>query len=198
MLPAVKQPAHPFSGPLTSHSPGANASTGAIAPPRCRTPWPLRLTARHEDSAAIREIVASTGFFSNAEIDVAVELIDDRLAKGDKSDYHFLFADDPVSGGAVGYACYGEIACTVGSYDLYWIAVHNSQRGGGLGRTLMLEAERLIAARGGRRVYVETSSREQYEPTRQFYLKCVYRVDAVLEDFYAPGDGKVILVKALA
>jgi hypothetical protein len=46
-------------------------------------------------------------------------------------------------------------------------------------------------------VYVETSSRDQYEPTRRFYLKCGYRVDAVLEDFYAPGDGKVIFVKAL-
>jgi hypothetical protein len=50
---------------------------------------------------------------------------------------------------------------------------------------------------GGRRIYIETSSRAQYEPTRGFYLKCGYRQETILEDFYAPGDGKVIYVKAL-
>jgi GNAT superfamily N-acetyltransferase len=139
--------------------------------------------------------VTSTGFFSNAEIEIAVELIEDRIAKGERSDYKFLFTD--VDDQPIGYACYGEIAGTVGSYDLYWIVVHNEHRGKRIGRQLMNETERLIAARGGRRVYVETSSREQYEPTRQFYLKCGYAIDATLRDFYSPGDGKVILSKSL-
>jgi D-alanine-D-alanine ligase len=189
---------------MTSHIPTPHPLAYA-SPQREReshiaaAPWALRTSVRPADSAAVRAIVASTGFFSDAEIDVAVELIDDRLAKGPKSDYHFMFADQKGADGgpAIGYACYGEIACTVGSYDLYWIAVHNDHRGGGLGRKLMDEAERDIAQRGGRRVYVETSSRAQYEPTRAFYLKCGYHVDATLEDFYAPGDGKVILVKAM-
>jgi D-alanine-D-alanine ligase len=155
----------------------------------------LRSDVRPADVAAVRAIVRSTGFFTPAEIDVAVELVEDRLKRGQASDYKFLFAD--ADGRTIGYACYGEIACTVGSYDLYWIAVENAVRGGGLGRLLMQEAERRIAASGGRRVYVETSSRDQYEPTRQFYLHCGYRVDAVLNDFYAPGDGKAILVKPL-
>ena len=54
-----------------------------------------------------------------------------------------------------------------------------------------------MAARGARRVYVDTSSRSQYEPTRAFYLACGYAREAFLADFYAPGDGKVIFVKAL-
>ena len=61
----------------------------------------------------------------------------------------------------------------------------------------MAAAETHIAARGGRRVYVETSSRAQYEPTRAFYLRCGYRVEATLADFYATGDSKVILIKVL-
>jgi hypothetical protein len=44
---------------------------------------------------------------------------------------------------------------------------------------------------------VETSSRPLYEPTRRFYLACGYRLEAQLEDFYAPGDGKVIFLKVL-
>lgn len=156
----------------------------------------IRDAVRPADGATVRAIVASTGYFAPAEIDVAAELIDDRIAKGERSDYHFIFAER--DGRTIGYACYGEIACTVGSYDLYWIAVHDEHRGGGVGRLLLHEAERRIAARGGRRIYVETSSRPQYEPTRRFYLKCGYKVEATLEDFYARGDGKVILVKAVA
>jgi ribosomal protein S18 acetylase RimI-like enzyme len=156
----------------------------------------FRTAAHQSDIERVREIVASTGFFSDAEIDVAVELIEDCVQKGaGGSDYRFVFADQHDA--TVGYACYGPIACTVGSFDLYWIVVHNDHRGHGLGVQLMRECERMIAAEGGRRIYVETSSRPQYEPTRKFYEKCGYRVEAVLEDFYAPGDGKVILVKTV-
>jgi ribosomal protein S18 acetylase RimI-like enzyme len=83
------------------------------------------------------------------------------------------------------------------SFDLYWIAVHPSGQGRGCGRSLLKAAEQLMAAKGASRIYVETSSRPQYEPTRRFYKACGYREEAFLEDFYAPQDGKIIFVKAL-
>lgn len=147
------------------------------------------------DRVAVREIVASTGFFFDHEIDVAVELVDDRLHRGDASDYQFLFAED--ESGVIGYVCFGPIACTAGSFDLYWIAVHQTHRGRGVGIELLRRTEHLIASRGGRRVYIETSSREQYLSTRKFYERCGYVAEAELRDFYAPGDGKVIYVRAL-
>lgn len=159
----------------------------------------LRTIARESDSHAVRIIVASTGFFSAEEIDIAVELIDDRIAQGDASHYQFIFADD-AGGEPVGYACFGRISGTLASFDLYWIAVRNDQRGSGVGRLLMQESERLIAqtAKGAHaRVYVETSSRAQYEPTRQFYLRNGYTIVNTLEEFYAPGDDKVTLLKVL-
>ena len=156
----------------------------------------LREQVTAADQAAVREIVASTGFFHDAEVDVAAELVHERLLKGDASGYFFLFAE--IDGQPAGYACYGPIACTIGSYDLYWIAVHNRYRQRGLGRTLLLATERKIAEARGRRIYVETSSREQYQPTRDFYEHFDYRVEAVLPDFYAPGDGKVIYSKVVA
>lgn len=162
------------------------------APTDCR----FRYEVEPADRERVRAIVASTGFFSPAEIEVAVELVDDCLAEGPAgSGYWFVFAE--VAGKTVGYASYGPIAATECSYDLYWIAVDDACRGSGLGRRLMDEAERLILAAGGHRVYVETSSRPQYLPTRAFYERCGYSQDALLEDFYAPGDGKVILVKAI-
>lgn len=162
------------------------------APPACR----FRYEVAPADRDRVGAIVASSGFFSPAETAVAVELVDECLSKGPAaSGYWFVFAE--ADGRTLGYACYGHIAATECSYDLYWIAVDEACRGQGLGRRLMDEAERLILAAGGHRVYVETSSRPQYLSTRTFYQRCGYRQDALIEDFYAPGDGKVILVKAI-
>jgi ribosomal protein S18 acetylase RimI-like enzyme len=174
------------------------------------TPAPritFRDTPRPADSAAIRGIVASTGFFHDYEVDVAVELIDERLNRGLISEYHFIFADDADTGGLIGYSCFGPIACTVGSFDLYWIAVHNDRRGRGLGARIMTEAERAMAAgllgpdgkpvAPARRIYIETSSKPQYQPTRDFYIRCGYREEARFEGFYAPGDDKIVYVRAL-
>jgi ribosomal protein S18 acetylase RimI-like enzyme len=157
----------------------------------------MRDTPRITDAAAIRAMVETTGFFRSDEADVAQELIEDRIKRADDSDYLFVLADD-ADGSLVGYACYGEIACTVGSYDLYWIVVDPRQQGRGLGRALVHEVERQIAAVQGRRIYIETSSLEKYAPTRAFYLACGYTEAARLPDFYTPGDAKVIYVKDLA
>jgi ribosomal protein S18 acetylase RimI-like enzyme len=133
--------------------------------------------------------------FYDYEIDVAVELVDERLKRGPASGYFFAFTE--VDGRVAGYSCYGPIACTVHSYDLFWIAVHKDFQGQGLGRLLLEESERLIAAAGGHRIYVETSSRDQYLPTRTFYEHCRYRREATLEDFYGPSDAKVVYVKVV-
>lgn len=148
------------------------------------------------DRLVVRSIVESTGFFNPAEVDIAVELVDEHLAKGAAaSGYWFVFADRGSR--TVGYSCYGPIAGTRESYDLFWIAVDRSCQSAGIGRLLLRESERRIGEQGGRRIYVETSSREQYVPTRAFYQRCGYLREAVLSDFYAPGDSKVIYVKVI-
>lgn len=158
-------------------------------------PVSFRYQVLPEDRQHVREIVESTGFFSAAEVDVAVELVDERLAKGEASGYCFVFAE--LDGRTVGYSCYGPIPATAASYDLYWIAVDRDCQGRKYGRILLEESERLIRAAGGQRVYLDTSSRPQYQPTRAFYEHFQFRCEAVLEDFYAPNDGKVIYVKVL-
>jgi ribosomal protein S18 acetylase RimI-like enzyme len=159
----------------------------------------MSLSERHEvstaDSAAVGELVRATGFFSEEEIAIAVELVDERLAKGDASEYFFVLVDDAE--GLLGYTCFGPVPATQASYDMYWIAVHPRAQGRGVGRRLVEATERAIAARGGRRVWVETSGREQYVPTRAFYQATGYAVAAVLEDFYAPGESKYIFAKSV-
>jgi GNAT superfamily N-acetyltransferase len=155
----------------------------------------FRTSVTEKDLETVRRIADSTGFFYAEEIDTAVELVEDRLAKGPRCGYHFLFAEQ--DGQTVGYASYGPIACTKESYDLYWLVVSGEFRGKGLGSQLLEQSEEAIAALGGTRVYIETSARPLYVPTRAFYLARGYTQIAELEDFYAPGDAKAMYLKVL-
>jgi GNAT superfamily N-acetyltransferase len=154
-----------------------------------------RRKVRRADREAVGQLVGATGFFSKEECAIAVELLDERLARGEASGYFFLFAEEEER--FLGYTCFGPIPGTAHSFDLYWIAVDPHAQGQGLGGKLLAESERLMTEQGARRVYAETSSRPQYRPTQAFYLSCGYVQEAFLADFYAPDDGKVIFVKAL-
>jgi len=155
----------------------------------------LRYDVVETDVIRVREIVDSTGFFHPPEVDVAVELVEERLRRGDASGYFFAFVE--LEGVAIGYSCYGPIACTASSYDVYWIAVHRDEQKNGIGRWLMTLTEQLIRSREGRRIYVETSGRLDYLPTRSFYERCEYVKAAELPEFYGDGDSKVIYLKVL-
>ena len=147
------------------------------------------------DLDAISRIIESSGFFSTAEIDLACELAKEKLSSGNASSYQFLFGED---GDLVwGYTCFGLIPATAASYDLYWIAVDDHLRARGLGNQLLRQTENIICKWGGKHIYAETSSRDQYQTTHRFYEGCGYIKEAFLEDFYAEGDGKIIYSKRL-
>jgi ribosomal protein S18 acetylase RimI-like enzyme len=170
----------------------APLTSGVAAAP---APMRLRDIPTDADRRAVRELAASTGFFSDGEIAVAVELVEARLSQGLASGYRFIFAE---RGGVLdGYVCFGPIPLTRSSYDLYWIAVRPAAQRTGLGRRLMDLAEAATSELGGTAMYVETSTRAQYSPTRAFYQRLGYRLAAELPDFYGPGDGQAIFTKPL-
>jgi D-alanine-D-alanine ligase len=154
-----------------------------------------RTDVRPSDKDDVRQLVKSSGFFSLEEIDIAVELVEEHLSKGLQSGYHFVFAER--SGHVIGYTCFGPVPATMSSYDIYWLAVHTGLRRLGVGKSLIAHAEELIKKQGGRHIYIETSSRDQYATTREFHRTCGYREEAVLKGYYAPGEDKVIYVKVL-
>jgi len=148
-----------------------------------------------DDRHHVQRLIESTNFFSRDEIDVAEELVKERLEKGDRSGYFFVLVRH--CGRLIGYGAYGPIPCSVSSYDLYWIAVDPDFQGQGLGRRISNEIERLVRQSGGTRLYAETSGRPLYAPTRKFYQSCGYRAESVLKDFYDTGDDKVTFGKVL-
>jgi ribosomal protein S18 acetylase RimI-like enzyme len=146
------------------------------------------------DRPAVAEIILSVGNFNNAEIDCALELIDIYLRDQTQKDYRIVVAEWR-DGRIAGYACWGPIPLTVGSYDLYWIATHPVFHGHGSGRALMSHVEDRVREDGGRLLVLETSSKESYRNTVLFYRQLNYQEELRIHDFYDVGDDKVVLVK---
>jgi D-alanine-D-alanine ligase len=176
---------------------GDRVETSSPPEPARRSPPNLALRELcPADRPALETLLRETGFFNPEELTMALELVDDRLAQGPESHYKFLVGE--VTGEVAGYACWGAIPGTLHSADLYWIAVAPQHQGRGAGAALLAAAEQQAAAAGRTRVYVETSTRPQYDPTRAFYRARGYRLAAELPDYYAPGDGKAVFVREVA
>lgn len=145
--------------------------------------------------AAVRSLLERTNVFRPAEIDVALEVLDSYFDHPGR-DYTAVGAFTH-GGDLLGYVCYGPTPCTLGTWDLYWIAVVPEQHGRGTGTLLLSEVERRLALVDARLVIIETSSQPAYAPTRRFYQARGYVEVARVPDFYAPGDDRVIFAKRI-
>ena len=147
------------------------------------------------DKTALMRILKNTPEFKSFEVVVAEELIDSYLSDPEKPEYNILIAEDDVE--LAGYICYGETPCTVGTWDIYWVAVAREKRNRGIGKALSEAAETAVKKARGRMIFIETSSTPLYENTRSFYLGRGYELIARIPDFYMPGDDKLIMRKKL-
>jgi GNAT superfamily N-acetyltransferase len=148
------------------------------------------------DRKSIEAILRSTDYFYEFEIETALEIADETLAKGiDKSGYSWMKITD--DDGLVAFANYGKNAFSTHSWDLYWIAVHQNSRNKKLGSVLLKAIEDDIRESGGKILWIETSGRPLYASTESFYVRNGYTLKASLTDFYGPGDPKQIYSKVL-
>ncbi len=147
------------------------------------------------DRDAIVQLVRDTKFFRDDEVDVAAEVLDDALKSGPSGHYQSFTAE--LGGRTVGWVCHGPTPCTVGTYDIYWLAVSPESQGHGVGRHLMRFAEDQIRAAGGRLAVVETAGRAIYDATRAFYQRIGYFEASRLPEFYAENDDKIVYLKKL-
>lgn len=139
-----------------------------------------------DDREALLDILQRTPNFRPDEVLVAIELIDDSIARPEVSGYHTLVCD--CDGRVSGYVCYGPTPMTDHTFDLYWIVVDASIHGRGLGRALWEACREQVLARGGRLIRVETSSTELYGATKAFYAAIGLELLAKVPDFYRDGD----------
>ena len=146
--------------------------------------------ARASDRTRIESLTRAVGLFRDDEVPVALEVFD-AAAAGDAS-YTAVVAE--LGGRAVGWVCWGQTPCTLGTYDMYWLAVDPACHGAGIGTELVAEMERRLVGLA-RLIVVETAGRSDYAGTRAFYEARGYRRTATIPDFYAPDDDQVVYVK---
>jgi len=148
------------------------------------------------DREPVLAVLRSDGTFQIDEVDVAMELVDDVIARPDV-DYSALVCEDAAAGRVLGYVCYGFTPMTTGTYDLYWIATHREARGRGVATRLVQAMEQKLGAAGARIVRIETSQSEAYGAARSFYARLGYAEVGRIRDFYKPGDDLITFAKSL-
>ena len=170
---------------------------------------PLLFTSALSPRPIYRQLVESSTFFSEEEVEIALELYDSINKAGDSSGYYYLGAclteannatDEQAhhcSDRLAGFSIFGPTPQTISTFDLYWIVVDNDLRGAGIGRNILDKTEQLAYQCGARKLYAETSGRAQYAPTQHFYERNGYTLEGRLIDYYSEGDDKLIFGKSL-
>lgn len=154
----------------------------------------IRPLAAH-DRVPLRELLTATGSFTTPEIGIAEELIDAVLTHPQQRDYHAFVCS--IEDRAIGLLILGLVPATVGTWHLYWIAVHPDHYGTGAAAALASFAEAFVRDRAGYLIMVETSSQPAYERARRFYAKQAYTELVRVADYYRPGDDLVMFAKRL-
>lgn len=151
---------------------------------------------RPEEFDALVAIAAGTGMFKKLEIKVLGELLRDwRDSLADEG--HLCCTLREADGTPVGFVYHAPTVMTKGTWHLYWLVVDKGAQGRGLGRKMVRQAEADARKKGAHHLLAETSGTARYAPTRSFYEKVGYSLEARVRDFYAPGDDQVIYRKDL-
>ncbi len=151
---------------------------------------------RPDDRPRVARVLEACGdAFRPEEVAVGLELVDESLNPGPSTDYAWTLAE--LAGEVVGFACFGPVPLTEGTFDLYWIAVSPEGRGLGVASRLDSAVEAAVRGRGARWLLAETSSTPPYAPARAFYLGRGYQLVGRVADFYRPGDDRLTFGKRL-
>ncbi len=146
-----------------------------------------------QDVETIRDILASTGFFEGApdEIDAAVKNARHALKDGNTTEnYAFLFLEH--DGKTAGYICFARAPCTVSTFEIHWLAVHNDHRGKGMGKRLPDKVVETVRQAGATKLILKTAGRDLYIPTQKFYQAYGFKEEARLKNYYSKGDDCLI------
>ena len=150
---------------------------------------------KQADVSGLKNILDRVPNFSDQEVNVAMELIEIAAFNQAQNDYNiFIYEEDNK---IFGYHCIGRRPLTDGVYDLYWIVVDPDVQAKGIGKSLLDHAEKFVENKNGRWILAETSSKESYTKTRNFYLRNKYSIVTQINDFYSLGDSLITFGKYL-
>ena len=145
------------------------------------------------DAEIIEDILKKIPLFKKEDIKVAMELVNITASNPSQTDYNiFIYEND---GTVLGYHCTGKRPLTDAVYDLYWIVTDPDHGKKGIGKSLLEHAEDFVTQNNGRWMLIETSSKESYNATRNFYMRNNYTIISQINDFYSKGESLLIFGK---
>jgi ribosomal protein S18 acetylase RimI-like enzyme len=148
-----------------------------------------------DDRSQLNSIIKKIDNFNDDEKNVALELIDEAIANPRHEYYNvYVFENE---GKVSGYHCIGKRALTDGVFDLFWIVVDPNIQNLGIGKKLLVHAENFVKENKGRWILAETSSKDSYIATRNFYVRNNYTIVSQIKDFYSLNDNLIVFGKYL-
>ena len=142
------------------------------------------------DLPAIELVLEDTGLFPP---DMLEELIGPFLNDAGCQDRWLVCETDAA--GVIGFSFTRPETLAEGAWNLLAIGFRDAHKNMGYGTQLLAVIERSLA--GERILIIETSSLDNFDATRRFYESRGYTREAVIRDYWADGDDKVIFRKAL-
>ena len=164
-------------------------------------PRPLHPPVRRaigSDVAQIRELALDNAMFAPEDLGAFDDTLTGYL-DGSLDAHQWIVAEDSA-GDISGAACYAPEPFADRVWNLYFLAVHPHWHGTGVGHALVAHIEHSLRDAGetvARVLIVETSSTNPYQPARRFYEHERFTQEALIREFYGPGDNKIIFWKRL-
>ncbi len=142
------------------------------------------------DLPEVAAILDATGLFP---AEMLPEMAAPFLA-GTAAHLWLVICDGPA---VLGFAYCEPERMTDATHNLLAIAVSPERQRQRIGWQLVAAVEQALAGQGGRILLVETSSLDDYRGTREFYARQGFAREAVIRDFYAAGEDKIVFWKRL-
>jgi len=144
-----------------------------------------------DDLDRLKEIIDLNELFPSELLD---DMIQPYFEESSEDEFWVTYEGNGVP---VAIAYYAPERMTSGTYNLYLIAIHPDFQGKGIGWDMLNFVENHLRDRGERILLIETSGLPEFEKTRDFYKKNNYHQEAVVREFYAEGEDKIIFWKSL-
>ena len=142
------------------------------------------------DLPAIERVLEDTELFPTEMLEAMIEPF---FNDADSQDRWLVCEVDEV--GVIGFSFTRPETLADGAWNLLAIGFRLAHQGKGYGAKLIAEVEKSL--HGERILIVEASGLDEFAATRRFYETQGYTREAVIRDYWADGDDKVIFWKAL-
>ena len=150
------------------------------------------------DVGPIRRLAVDNGMFAADDLAGFDGMLRGYL-DGSLEQHRWIVAEDR-DGRTSGAAYYAPEPFADRVWNLYFLAVDPDQHRQGVGTALVTHVDTALREAGepvARVLIVETSSTDDYEGARRFYVREGFHLEARIRDFYGPGDAKIVFWKSL-